>query len=693
MDLTSEIFTTILSPLAAFPPPSPTSRSPIPSRSPPPEPASQQQQQQQQQHQQQHQQQQQQPLDSALSKQAKDEEKETEKEKEPETEKAKERAWRTSPLNPLRRIDSLAALPRPAFRLDAADAAGRRFFAVPRFAPARPPLRVDVYLPAPEAWPPRLRRAVRPDLAMLCAGPKVAQAPVGRWLVRVLEGWVAALGGLRAVEEMWWALPYGSSIAVVVGTSEEGEGGEEGEEKEDVEVHWVAEYEVEQGMLGVEQLARMWAGEVPGNIWEGLEFGVVDWEELGLCRQLHEAISLVTVRGREMVFKSLLRQQRDMYHELKMLLVLAQHPNVISRPVGVVTKKARFGNRRGVCGFLLKWLPLGSLRERLLRDDYEGITLMEQKFRWAKQITEALIHINGHPAGFYPDLKPDNVLLRENDGTGMLDAVLIDLEQRGGWFAWSPPEVAYLEYLEILAGSAALPEGLQDEILAQLREYYGDPEWEPGADSQQRYHNTEGGFSAPWLALLRARRDGGERRDLLERAQVFMLGKLLWCIFEGQPFIRCGIDHEILRDPHPEYESERTGKASAFPEFKKTPDGLRRLIRGCTAGAREWEANGRRSVLAVRGGKLCPAAPEVNSGDVAAGDTLTTARNFWRREVERARTYVNELLLQSRPAEDQERHGFSSAPESGLLSKVRTRPTLSEALGELARVEKLLCTS
>ncbi|KXX76434.1 U-box domain-containing protein 33 [Madurella mycetomatis] len=650
MDLTSEIFATILSPLAAFPPSSPASSSSTSAPSPPLEPAPQLPPPQQQQHQQQ------QPPNPESPRQ--------------EEQSHREHEWQSSPLNPLHRIDSLAPLPRPAFRLDAVDATGCRFFAVPRFALDKPPLRVDVYLPAAELWPPRLRDAVRPEQALLLrAGTEVAETPVGRWLVRVLERWVAQQGGLGTVEGLWWGLPYGSSIAVVVG------GGEHG--GEDVDVHLVAEYGVEQDMLRVEQLRRMWEGEVDAAMWNDIEFGVVDWDEVRFRRQVHEAISVVTVRGRELVFKSLLRQQRDMYHELKMLLALKQHPNVISRP--------------GVCGFLLEWLPLGSLRERLLRDDYDETTLMEQKFRWARQIIEALIHLNNHPAGFYPDLKPDNILLREGDGTELLDAVLIDLEQRGGWFAWSPPEVAYVEYLEILSGSSALPSDLQEEILTQLRQYYGDPEWEPGADSQSRYRNAEGGFSAPWLALLGERRDGGERRDLLERAQVFMLGKLLWCIFEGQPFIRCGIDHEMLRDPHPDYESKRTGKARAFPEFKKTPDELRRLIRACTVGAPEWEANSFSGVLAVQRGKLCPAAPDIEPGNVAAGDTLTVARNFWRREFERARTCMAELLPQSRPPEIQKKHNSLSVLEPGLLDQVRTRPTLSETLGELTRIAELMC--
>ncbi|KAK3293655.1 uncharacterized protein B0H64DRAFT_405195 [Chaetomium fimeti] len=384
-----------------------------------------------------------------------------------------------------------------------------------------------------------------------------------------------------------------------------------------------------------------------------------------------------------------------MYNELKMLLSLGRHPNMVAPPLGVVTKKGRFGNRRGVCGFLLEWFPLGSLKDRLLRDDYDETTSMKQKLRWARQITEAFVHINDHSnAGFYPDLKPDNIVLREDAETGLLDAVLIDLEQRGGWFAWSPPEVAYLEYLEILTDESGLAEGeLKDEILEQLRGYYGDPEWSPGAGGR-RYHNTEGGFSSPWLALLKARGAKSWGMDLLERAQVFMLGKLLWCIFEGQPFVRCGIDHEVLRDGDPEYESRRSGKARAFPKFKRTPHVLRQLIQACTAGAPEWDASQPRLPgVVLQGGKLHPVGSGGDLTPTTAVDTRNAARNFWIREVELARAFMRELILlrgKSPRGNNSEKGSQPQPPTSvtttGLLDQVRTRPLFSEVLERLDRI-------
>ncbi|KAL2146817.1 hypothetical protein VTI28DRAFT_2298 [Corynascus sepedonium] len=603
-----------------------------------------------------------------------------------------------------------------SWQIDAVDGRGRLFAATPRFALGRPPLRVAVCLPPIEAFPRALRAVVRPERALLCHGGrgtpgtstgKVADLEVGRWLSRVLHAFAhtqdSNIGKGEEQGQWWWDLPFGSVIAVNFGGGGVAEGWrDQEEEQEEAETeHEVclvpgAGYAVEQGMVGVERLKGMWAGEVAADAWEGLR--VVEWERLQFTRQVHDVISLVVLnddeKGGETVaaFKSVLQEQKYMYNELKMLLLLREHPNVVSRPFGVVTKKGRFGNRRGVCGILLEWFPLGSLRERLLSIDYDKAVLMAQRVRWARQVTEAMIHVNGHgKAGFYPDLKPDNVMLRENATTGLLDAVLIDMEQRGGWYSWSPPEVAYVEYLETLVDEPGLEEGsLREETLQLLRAYYSDPEWKPGAASR-RYDNAIGGFSSPWQALLRQREAGEKGKDLLERAQVFMLGKLLWSIFEGQPLVRCGIDHEVLRDPDPDYELKSSGKVKSFPEFKRTPDALRRLIRACTAGAPEWaDSQQRLPGVVLQGGKLYPARPDASS--YTANDTLDAARAFWTREVELARKFVQEAIdSRSQSTTDVDKMAPHSAVS--LLEQAQSRPLLSEVLRELDQIEDQLASN
>lgn len=63
----------------------------------------------------------------------------------------------------------------------------------------------------------------------------------------------------------------------------------------------------------------------------------------------------------------------------------------------------------------------------------------QQKLDLALQLTSALMHISPSEMSFYPDLKPDNLLLLSSGES--LGVKLIDFEQRGGWSLWSPPEV------------------------------------------------------------------------------------------------------------------------------------------------------------------------------------------------------------------------------------------------------------
>ncbi|KAK4141704.1 uncharacterized protein C8A04DRAFT_38867 [Dichotomopilus funicola] len=460
--------------------------------------------------------------------------------------------------------------------------------------------------------------------------------------------------------------------------------------REKVSVSLVPRYGVEQGMLSVEKLRKIWEGEVSDEAWEAVE--IVDWERLRFRRQVHDVISLVTVdvdgaerepgekpgSSKEAVFKCVLQEQRYMYNELKMLLLLDRHPNVISRVVGVVTKRGRFGAKRGVCGLLLEWFPLGSLRGMLLRDDYHERVSVPQKLRWATQITEALIHVNSlEHAGFYSDLKPDNLVLKRDGHSGMLDAVLIDLEQRGGWFSWSPPEVTYLEYLEVL---------LKNRITEQLKEYYDDPEWLP-APNNQRYSNAQGGFSSPWRALLKERKLPGSRSRRLEQAQVFMLGKLLWCIFEGQPRVRCGLDHELLRDPSLHYDAERTERVKGFPEFKHTPPSLQQLIKECTAGAQEWdsETTALSPTVLLCSGKLY-AGHSGCTPDSHVKDTVMAGRGFWVAQLERAQEFLRgQLSLRGRTESGQGNRSGSLASRASLdpSDQVERRPRFQHVLETL----------
>ncbi|KAK3343500.1 hypothetical protein B0T25DRAFT_554487 [Lasiosphaeria hispida] len=571
--------------------------------------------------------------------------------------------WERCPLNPQSRIDSLTPRVSSSWRVDGVDVDGRRFFAVPVFAIGAPPLRIDVYLPPVEEYPGWLREVLKPD-AVIYAGKKGLHGqPVVQHLLRALEHWSS---GMLDFERQYRNMPFGSQILVASIAA--------GLDDMTADMHLCPNYDVEGAMMSVDVLQGMWGLEK--SAWPP----VVEWAELRFKRQLHEAITLleipsVTGEGREVVFKALLRDQRYMYNELKTLLTLRPHPNIVSRPLCVVVKRGRFGGKRGVCGFVVEYFPMGTLKERLLDATSGAVPRIadEQRFRWSRQITEALIHINNHPAGFYPDLKPDNVVLREtrhrdSDSKEIrLDVVLLDLEQRGGWFSWSPPEVAYVEILEILA--SGLPDDQEDvrsEIARELEGFIAG--WAP-TSQQDRYHNSEGGFSRPWRALLQKRHQGAPD---LEKAQVFMLGKLLWCIFEGTPLVRCGIDHELLQDNG--FRWDMGGQA--FPEFRKTPNEVQDLLRRCTEGAPEWEDEKRRRGVILWKGKLVAAALGSRGLETAirsAEKSRETASKWWDGEVEQARRF-----LQNRVA---------NVEDDSVLAAAKKRPTMAEVLGEILRFE------
>ncbi|OIW34612.1 hypothetical protein CONLIGDRAFT_626649 [Coniochaeta ligniaria NRRL 30616] len=518
----------------------------------------------------------------------------------------------------------------PEWRLDGVDIDGVRFFAVPTFAIATPPLRVDVYIPPLEEHSQEVRRVLKPEAAMYAINKQSA---------------------INLDISQHLSLPFGSQIVVEELTPDPA--------RTAATINLVPYYAVEQAMMSLDSLQQMWPSDLH---WPT----TIDTSDLLYRSQIHEAITLVTIPSspdpnREYVFKSLLRDQKYLYNELKMLLTLPPHANLISRPPYIVTHKCRFGGKRGVAGFILDYYPLGSLARHLS----SPTPSLSDRFRWARQITSALIHVNAS-GGFYPDLKPDNIVLRQTQ-SGEIDAVLLDLEQRGGWFSWSPPEIVYAEYIEILASRAPGP-ATRDEMTTLLRGYI--PDWTPPAQ-EERYRNVVGGFSAPWRALAAARDGGGEMQTLLERAQTFMLGKLMWCIFEGRAVVRCGVDHELLRDPDPEF-----GGTGGFPEFRETPVPVGELIKACTAGAPEWEGRGRGLVL--RKGKLVPDAWEGEGGVPSVGETRSVARRWWMEEVVVAREFLGQVT----DAKNGER-----PVAGGVLGSAMARPLLSEVLAELVRIE------
>jgi len=555
-------------------------------------------------------------------------------------------SWESSCLNPKNRIESLSPQKHPKWRLDGVDVDGTRFFAVPTFALGHPPLRIDVCIPGQDEYSFQLRQVLQSGSTMLLRSEQATRVGISQHVLRALEFWS---GQFPSFQSEYNNMPFGCRIDI---------NAVRGDVRQ-MDIHFYPTYEVEQQWYSVKTLRGIW--NIPPENWPE----VVDLTDLQMQFQLHEAITLVRISTRHpsknFVFKSLVRDVKYLYHELKMLLSMEPHPNIISRPLYIVTKRCRFGGKEGVCGFILPYYPLGTLRDMLSHSRcgiLPSVSLRDQ-FRWARQVTHALIHINNSTPGFYPDLKPDNVLLSTHDG--IRHATLIDLEQRGGWFSWSPPEVAYIEYEEYIATRVEC-KPVKAKCTALLRSLI--PDWKPLTQTD-KYCNSERGFSSAWLSLTQAE---------MEAAQVFMLGKLLWCIFESMGSINCGIGIEIFRELDWDHR---------FPEFRSTPMELRECIRSCTAGAPEWK--GKHRNIMRSGTKLFSVerlGKEFPEG--SAAETKEAARRWWREEVGSAKRFL-ESRVRSKESGMQDH-----VVGTDILLLAGQRPGLVEVLELIGKAEASL---
>jgi serine/threonine protein kinase len=172
--------------------------------------------------------------------------------------------------------------------------------------------------------------------------------------------------------------------------------------------------------LSCGDLQTLWGGSI--GPWPEL----VDIRHVRHCHQLHDSISVVQVPGRQgshtVVLKALTSYPKYLYHELKLLLTLPAHPNIISRPQHIVTKRCGFGNKIVVLGFIIVYFPLGTLRDILPFRRIHGTLRIADQLKWATQLTSALTPIRDQ-GRYYSDLRLDNILLPDTN-----DLVLVDFE-------------------------------------------------------------------------------------------------------------------------------------------------------------------------------------------------------------------------------------------------------------------------
>jgi serine/threonine protein kinase len=507
-----------------------------------------------------------------------------------------------------------------------------RFFAVPHFARGRPPLQLFVIVPLDQmAVHPSLVQSLQLDRVFSSTKAELPTLPLARHLLQALSSWSSERPDF---EEMYLSMPFGSRI--IVETIHE--------DVRQMRIHLSPIYNLEQEWLSV----PMFEAQTGLNLSSLVD--LVDWTELELERQLHDSISLVRIPTKAgsklMVYKAVTEDVHYMYHELRTLLSMRSHTIIIKRPRYIVVKQCRFGGKVGICGFILEYYPYGSLQNTLQAGQP---IVLRQKLYWSQQLTLALIHVRDKGPGFYSDLKPNNILLNQTLGDDLTAPLLIDFEQRGSWFNWSPPEVQYVEYLDMLATSTSSSR-IRTRYRAILRKCV--PGWTSNYKRRPLIAAPEG-YSLGWTIL------GPTER---QRAQIFCLGKILWCIFEELPSCNTFLTIETF--------AEGINQKQCFPEFQNTPMELRELISRCTADAPEWENH----VFPVvhKGDKLIPKSLADSSGrELDANEIQHLAREWWRERLEVAEDFVQRRYSGGPDISMSE--GFITANDKALQT-----PTLEE---------------
>lgn len=169
------------------------------------------------------------------------------------------------------------------------------------------------------------------------------------------------------------------------------------------------DYRVEMQPLSVRALSLMW------NLHPEACPKCVLLDDMQHFQQIRDSISLVRTRGFQdqnlAIFKSSIQGVKYLYHELKRLLMMAPHSHIVQTPHYFVTRRDQNVDFGELYRFILQYHARGNLADNLgARASTVTLSLKDQ-IRWAKELTATLMYTNGNLAGFYSDLKCDNILL------------------------------------------------------------------------------------------------------------------------------------------------------------------------------------------------------------------------------------------------------------------------------------------
>ncbi|KAM6480998.1 hypothetical protein HDV62DRAFT_90609 [Trichoderma sp. SZMC 28011] len=533
---------------------------------------------------------------------------------------ARETSWDESPLNPKNRIDSLEPPARPLWRIDGCTAFGTQFYAVPLFMDSIPPFRIDVFIPEPATLSRELRSVLDMDVAFYTRdASRISQLGVTQHVLRLLQYWTSTLDD---PPQIYQNIPFGSRIVF----------NNLPRDVSQVQVAIAPTYYLERQMLSVASFESFWGShlDLPPT---------VDIHDVVYLSQLHDSVCLIEYEGKTWIFKALTSYTKYLYHELRQLLSIKAHPNIVARPVHLITKKCSFGSKTAVLGFTLEFHVHGSLRDLIPYLQVHDRVSLADKAKWSVQLASALVHLRETSSIFYPDLRLDNIVLSESG-----DVVMVDFEQRGVWCEFAAPEVNAIEYVRLLAVDDEIPSHIVDKYAAMLTDML--PGWEEMGQGED-YVWPSKGYNVPWACLTPKEQ---------EACEVYMLGRVLWCIFESNSAPqRAAV-----------WLSYRWEPLVEFPGYTRTPPAMRDLIDRCTRGRQA----GLSRLIVRRRDKLVLREFE-NTGESTAKEVQKTARDWWAKEIADSEAWLKER------AEGMKRGDWNE--------NYYDRPTLREVREELTK--------
>ncbi|KAJ5199873.1 hypothetical protein N7491_009330 [Penicillium cf. griseofulvum] len=246
--------------------------------------------------------------------------------------------------DPAEQMKSTPPAPNANWRIDGA-AFGVYYWVTPVSMHPLPPMNIHLKIPDQTAWPRELWVPLSARDSVHMSDERIKSLGITEHLTRALNAWWERDPEAR---ETYKKLPFGSYISC----------SEIKVNPEDMDFYYLPNEDLDELLLTAKELQSMWGfDQIPDS---------VPIEQPHCERHIQASVGLVTLAGtqEQYVFKGRSRPNA-LYNEIKMLLSIDRHPNIIERPVKLVTIQLDATSEARVCGFLLPYHENGALQEAL----------------------------------------------------------------------------------------------------------------------------------------------------------------------------------------------------------------------------------------------------------------------------------------------------------------------------------------